>query len=231
MDSDSQAALCFHYILAHLMQMVWGDKLRGSYEGILGVAGTPLFPLHGFRLRAETMLLDLLNTHEESFWYADIAAGRQRQRDELLQEALTRAMKSVRQIHGDSSLRWAWGRTHQVRFAHPLGRARFIGRFFDRGPLPVGGDATTPLQTRTDARPETRLPPGLVTTIPVYRQLYEAGTWDRAESVLAGGQSGHPLSRLYDDQVMMWREGVYHPMPWTREAVEKVTAYKLVLEA
>ena len=230
MDSDSQAALCFHYILAHLMQMVWGDKLRGSYEGFLGVAGTPLFPLHGFRLRAETMLLDLLNTHEESFWYADIAAGRQRQRDELLQEALTRAMKSVRQVHGDSSLRWAWGRTHQVRFAHPLGRARFIGQFFDRGPLPVGGDATTPLQTRTDARPETRLPPGLVTTIPVYRQLYEVGTWDRAESVLAGGQSGHPLSRLYDDQVMMWREGVYHPMPWTREAVEKVTAYKLVLE-
>ncbi len=28
MDTDSQAALCFHYILAHLMQMVWGDKLR-----------------------------------------------------------------------------------------------------------------------------------------------------------------------------------------------------------
>ena len=229
MDSDSQAALCFHYILAHLMQMVWGDKLRSAYEGFLGVAGTPLFPLHGFRLRAETKLLELLNTHEESFWYADIAGGRQRMRDEILQEALTRAMKSVRAVHGDSSLRWAWGRTHQVRFAHPLGRARFVGHFFDRGPLPVGGDATTPQQTRTDARPETRLPPGLVTTIPVYRQIYEVGAWDRAESVLAGGQSGHPLSRLYDDQVMMWREGVYHVMPWSREAVEKVMAYRLEL--
>jgi penicillin G amidase len=230
METDSQAALCFHYILAHLMQMVWGDKLRASYEGFLGVAGTPLFPLHGFRLRAETKLLDLLNSYEESFWYADIASARQRSRDELLQEALVRAMKSIRQVHGDSSLRWAWGRTHQVRFAHPLGRARLVGHFFDRGPLPVGGDATTPLQTRTDARPETRLPPGLVTTIPVYRQIYEVGTWDRAESVLAGGQSGHPLSRLYDDQVMMWREGVYHPTPWTRTAVEKVAAYKLLLD-
>jgi penicillin amidase len=229
MDGDSQAALCFHYILAHLMQLVWGDKLRSGYQGFLGVAATPLFPLHGFRLRAETRLLDLLNTHEESFWYADIAAGKQRLRDELLQEALTRAMKSVRQVHGDSSLRWAWGRTHQVRFAHPLGRARFVGHFFDRGPLPVGGDATTPMQTRTDARPETRLPPGLVTTIPVYRQIYEVGTWDRAQTVLAGGQSGHPLSRLYDDQIIMWREGVYHVMPWTREAVEKVAAYRLLL--
>jgi penicillin amidase len=229
MDGDSQAALCFHYILAHLMQMVWGDKLRWSYEGFLGVAATPLFPLHGFRLRAETRLLDLLNTHEESYWYADIAGGKQRMRDELLQEALTRAMKSIRQVHGDSSLRWAWGRTHQVRFAHPLGRARFVGHFFDRGPLPVGGDATTPMQTRTDARPETRLPPGLVTTIPVYRQIYEVGTWDRAETVLAGGQSGHPLNRLYDDQIVMWREGVYHVMPWTREEVDKVVAYRLEL--
>jgi penicillin amidase len=230
MDTDSQAALCYQYILAHLMHMVWGDKLRASYEGFLGVANTPLFSLHGFRLRAETRLLELLSSHETSFWYADIAAGRQRARDELLQEALKRAMKSMRELHGDSSPRWAWGRTHQVRFAHPLGRARFVGHFFDRGPLPVGGDATTPLQTRTDARPGTRLPPGLVTTIPVYRQVYEVGAWDRAEAVLAGGQSGHPLSRLYDDQIMMWREGVYRAMPWTREAVEKGTAYKLMLE-
>ena len=51
-----------------------------------------------------------------------------------------------------------------------------------------------------------------------------------AETVLAGGQSGHPLSRLYDDQVMMWREGVYHLMPWSREAVEKVTEYRLRME-
>jgi penicillin amidase len=228
MDSDSQAALCFHYILAHLMELVWGDKLRAARAGFLGVSSAPLFPLHGFHLRAETKLLELLNAHEESFWYADIANSRQRPRDELLQEALSRAMRSIRQVHGDSSLRWAWGRTHQVRFTHPLGRARFVGHFFDRGPLPVGGDATTPLQTRFTTLDDVL--PGLVTTLPVYRQVYEVGAWDRAETVLAGGQSGHPLSRLYDDQVMMWREGVYHLMPWSRDAVEKTAVYRLLLQ-
>ena len=78
--------------------------------------------------------------------------------------------------------------------------------------------------------PDTPAIPGLITTLPVYRQVYEVGAWDRAETVLAGGQSGHPLSRLYDDQVMMWREGVYHLMPWSRAAVEKGTEYKLVLQ-
>lgn len=230
MDSDSQAALCFHAILSQLMQMVWNDKLTAARAGFLGISSAPLFPLHSFTLRAETKLLELLNTHEESFWYADIANSRQRPRDELLQEALVRAMQSIRQVHGDSSLRWAWGRTHQVRFAHPLGRARFVGHFFDRGPIPIGGDGSTPLQTRSAPAAANDVLPGLVTTLPAYRQVYEVGAWDRAETVLAGGQSGHPLSRLYDDQVMMWREGVYHLMPWSREAVDKVTEYRLRLD-
>ena len=122
-------------------------------------------------------------------------------------------------------LRWAWGKAHQVRFTHPLGAARLIGGFFSRAPLPVGGDATTPYQTR--AAPG--LPPGLIQVIPVYRQILEVGAWDRAQSVLAGGQSGHPLSRLYDDQIMMWREGVYHLMPWSRPAVEKAAVHRLVI--
>lgn len=225
MESDSVAALCFHYIVANLLEMVWGDKLQGACDGYFGVAATPLFQLHGFRLRAETRLLELINSHEESFWYADAATGRQRSRDELLQEALTRAMQGIRNVHGDSSLRWAWGRAHQVRWSHPMGRARLVGAAFDRGPLPVGGDATTPNQSRA----QTKAPPGLVQLLPVYRQIYEVGAWDRAESSMAGGQSGHALSRLYDDQVMMWREGVYHPMPWSREAVEKVAVYRLEL--
>jgi hypothetical protein len=28
------------------------------------------------------------------------------------------------------------------------------------------------------------------------------------------------MSANYADQITMWREGVYHPMPWSREAVQ-----------
>lgn len=223
MDTDSAAALVFHHLLAHLLDMVFGDKLGALRDGYYGLSRMPVFPLHGMALRAQARLLDIINSHEESIWYTDAASARPRTREELLQEALTRAMRSIRDIHGDSSLRWAWGRAHQVRFAHPLSRARLVGTFFDRGPLPVGGDATTPLQTRA----VERVPPGLVQILPGYRQVLEVGVWDRGESVLAGGQAGHPLSRLFDDQVTMWREGVYRPLAWSREAVDKVTVYKL----
>jgi penicillin amidase len=62
-----------------------------------------------------------------------------------------------------------------------------------------------------------------------YRQLYEVGAWERAQSVTSIGQSGHPLSKQYDDQIILWREGVYHTMPWSKEAVEQATVYLLEL--
>ncbi len=226
MDTDSPAALIFHYMLVNLLEMTFGDKLGVGLDGYLGKSNTPLAHHHPFRLRAETRLLQLINEYDNSFWYSDAAAGRQRDRLALLQEALTRTMKTIRRVYGDSMLRWAWGKAHQVRFTHPLGAARLVGGFFNRAPLPIGGDATTPNQTRS----ALTLPPGLVQTIPVHRQILEVGAWDRAQSVLAGGQSGHALSRLYDDQIMMWREGVYHLMPWSRPAVDKVAMYRLVLQ-
>ena len=61
-----------------------------------------------------------------------------------------------------------------------------------------------------------------------YRQIYDVGMWDQAKTVTTSGQSGHPMSPNYADQITMWLEGVYHPMPWSREAV--VTAARNRIE-
>jgi penicillin amidase len=68
-----------------------------------------------------------------------------------------------------------------------------------------------------------------VQVIPNYRQIYEVGNWDKAQTVSVPGQSGHPFARTYDDQLPMWREGAYHLMPWHRPAVDKVAVTKLLL--
>ena len=142
-----------------------------------------------------------------------------------MQEAFTLAVKSIRKDVADTPLKWHWGRMHQVRYAHPLGSVKLFSGIFDRGPFPVHGDGTTPNQTSY----APNLPPGLVQIVASYRQLYEVGAWDRAITVTTSGQSGHPLSPHYDDQMAMWREGVYHNMPWSREAVEKGTESRLRL--
>ena len=225
MDTDSEAALVFHYTLLHLQDLVFGDKLGQARDGYLGLSQNPLFPLNGFMSRAESRLLEILDEHEASAWYLDVKTDRSRTREEVLQEALTRAVRTIRAQVGDSTRKWDWGRSHQIRYVHPMGSVRLLRGFFNRGPFPIGGDGTTLNQTRH----APHLPLGLVQITPSYRQIYEVGVWDQASTVTTSGQSGHPFSEHYDDQITLFREGVYHAMPWTQDAVDAATVYSMTL--
>ncbi|MBV7333906.1 penicillin acylase family protein [Chloroflexi bacterium TSY] len=225
MDVESRAPTVFHYMLWELLSMTFGNKVGKIFPSYLGIATNPLFGITGFHFRAQTRLLELIENHERSSWYIDSATGQERTRDELLQEAFSRAVSKLCEDVGESPVRWQWGRHHQLRYVHPLGSVRMLKTFFNRGPFPVDGDGTTPLQTRH----ATQMPLELVQVVPVYRQVYEVGEWDRAQSVTISGQSGHPLSPQYDDQISLWREGVYHAMPWSRQAVENLAVHRTIM--
>ncbi len=226
MEPDSGGALVFHYTLLYLLEMTFGEKLGPAAAGYLGRGASPLFPITGMKHRAITRLLELLRNEEASIWYTEARTGRRRTRDELIHEALRLATRRIRKEVHSAPRHWAWGRVHQVRFAHPMGGVRILGAFFNRGPFPVGGDGTTPCQTDYPLQ----LPPGLVQVIPSYRQIVDVGRWDEMRSVTPTGQSGHPLHRNYTDQIPMWLEGVYHPMPWSDPAVEETILHRLRLE-
>lgn len=225
MDVEARAPTLFHYMLWELLNMTFGNKVGEIFPNYLGNAINPLFGITGFHFRAQTRLLELIENHEYSSWYIDAVTGQERTRDELLQEAFSRAVSKLCEDAGENPVSWQWGRHHQIRYVHPLGSVRMLKTFFNRGPFPVDGDGTTPLQTRH----ATQMPLELVQVVPVYRQIYEVGEWDRAQSVTVSGQSGHPLSPQYDDQIPLWREGVYHAMPWSRKAVEDLAVYRTMI--
>jgi penicillin amidase len=45
-----------------------------------------------------------------------------------------------------------------------------------------------------------------------YRGVYDFADPDSSVFILSTGQSGHPLSRFYDDLSELWRRGEYIPM-------------------
>jgi penicillin amidase len=45
-----------------------------------------------------------------------------------------------------------------------------------------------------------------------YRGVYDFADLDSSVFVISTGQSGHPLSRHYDDLSELWRRGEYLPM-------------------
>ena len=57
----------------------------------------------------------------------------------------------------------------------------------------------------------------------------DVADWDRSTTINVPGQSGQPGSRHYGDLLPMWAKGAYHPMAFSREAVERHAASRLKL--
>jgi len=160
-----------------------------------------------------------------SRWWDDVLTIEKREsRDDTIALAAEDAMRTLNRRFGEQSA-WAWDRLHAVRFAHPLGGGgRLLNWMFSRGPIPIAGDGDTVNKTMIDLTE-----PYGTTEVASYRQVLDVGAWDNSVAVITTGQSGHPRSPHYFDQNPLWRAGQYHPLPYSRQAVVKARASRLLL--
>jgi len=138
----------------------------------------------------------------------------------LTGSALDEAVIEAERLMGADPASWAWGRIHQAEFEHPLSTTPARAEAFDLAPVPRGGDGTTPNATGSGRRQ---------TSGASYREVIDLGDWDRSTMINVPGQSGQPGSPFYDNLLPLWADGRYHPMLFTREAVEANLAGRLVL--
>src|SRR5215210_991389 len=153
--------------------------------------------------------------------------------EEVLRSALEGAVEVLEEACGPDPANWSWGGLHAAELGHPLGVVGVLGGVLNRGPYPAGGDANTVRlaafrfgQSDRSGRPSF----GPVTTGPNYRFVVDTGNWDRAWSVISPGQSGHPASANYDDQISLWHNVNYRPMVFGRETAELAAKHRLVLK-
>ena len=143
-------------------------------------------------------------------------------RDQLLEGTLALAWSATRDLLGDDPARWAWGALHQMRFDHAL--AAVHPQFKPAAPpLPMGGDATSPMHEgyRADNF-------DIVTGSSV-RLVMDVGDWDQSRCLNAPGQSGDPRSPHYGDLAQRWSKGDYIPLLYSRAAVDAATQTLIVL--
>jgi penicillin amidase len=128
-----------------------------------------------------------------------------------LAASLSAALDEGRQTFGADLSHWRWGRIHATRFTHPSGK-----REWHRGPFERGGDGNTPYAAGASSAS--------------YRHIIDVSDWDRSVMTNTPGESGDPRSRHYDDLLEPWLKGEYHPMPFSRQAVEAATEEVIHLE-
>ena len=138
---------------------------------------------------------------DETGWFPD------GQRKPAIVAALTAALDELSERLGPDMTQWQWGQLHKIHLRHVLSQRGDLGTLLDRGGLPVGGSGVTVCNTGFDPNwgaatgANYRLISDLSTSPP--------GLW----AVDAQGQSGHPASPHYGDQLTEWLNGRYHYLP------------------
>ena len=115
---------------------------------------------------------------------------------------------------------------HRLRLQHPLGVIPGFASVANHGPFPVPGDADTVWAAGAFNNPLN----DCSMVGPSHRHVVDLADLDASMAVLCGGQSGHPASPHYADQVRMWRRGELRPAPWTQTRIERDAAFRQRLE-
>jgi penicillin amidase len=123
--------------------------------------------------------------------------------------ALDAALIDLSRTYGPNPVSWRWGDAHQARHDHPvMGQMPFLNWFIDIRQSTSGGDFTLQRGLTKGSGPN----PYLNVHGAGYRGVYDFADPDSSVFITATGQSGHPLSRHYDDLGELWRRGEYVPM-------------------
>jgi len=133
-----------------------------------------------------------------------------------LQPALEKALDQIAAQQGSDPAAWQWGKLHRLTLSHPSGNPAW-----QLAPAPRPGDGNTVNATSGANFRQTN---GAS-----WREVLDVGDWDRSVMTNVPGESGDPASRHYSDLLADWAAGRYHPLPFSRKAVEAVTEDRIVL--
>jgi penicillin amidase len=141
----------------------------------------------------------------------------------VIEDALAAAARGLAERSPDGR---AWGTVRPLRLLHRLGAQRPLDRLLNLGPVAVGGDANTIAQAGVQPLRVLANPAAIAN----HRSVIDLGDVERSRFVVAGGQSGNPLSPHYADQFALWQRGEAIPIPWSEAVVLEamVATLKLV---
>lgn len=140
---------------------------------------------------------------------------------DIARMALDEALVDLGARYGANVESWRWGDAHEARQDHPvLGTAPGLSWLVNIRQSTSGGDFTLQRGKTIGTGPN----PFANVHAAGYRGVYDFADPDSSVFIISTGQSGHPLSRHYDDLSELWRRGEYVPMSLDPELARAAAA-------
>jgi penicillin amidase len=128
---------------------------------------------------------------------------------DIARQSLDDALLWITEHHGGAIEAVRWGDAHQATHDHPvLGNTPILHWVVNIRQSTSGGDNTLQRGKTLGTGDE----PFQNVHAAGYRGVYDFADPDSSVFITATGQSGHPLSRYYDNLGELWRRGEYIPM-------------------
>jgi penicillin amidase len=212
MTAGKEAAL-FSVFVDFLQREILADELGPQYQ-----IYSQLFS------RKQAGLIRILSD-QGSPWFDGGKASPAEAKEKIFNSSLAQAYTWLEDKYGPPE-KWDWMSLHSLTYPHALGQVPWM-KFFNRGPYPNAGDAFCIRASFSED-----VSGDYATTWGVsYRQIIDLSDFRNSVCILSSGQSGHLLSKHYDDQIQLWLKGEYRPMLFDAEDVEANASAVFMLRA
>ncbi len=176
------------------------------------------------------VMLDLMKQPNNKL-FDDIRTPQIETRDDIVRRSFSDAVNWLSRRYGPAPENWKWGKMHSLTFRHrPLGLAQVpvLSRLFSYGPMPDPGCDRFTVNSAWFTTDDHEQPFNAVAGAS-QRIIMDLSSWDSTVAVNSTGASEHLFHPHRDDELSLWKNMQYHPMLFTRKAVESQLAGKLAL--
>ena len=207
-EADSAAALLFEMVMVALS--------ADFRDRVVPAAAKDLIPTVNL-----SEMLRILGAPDQRLGDDPAAA-----RDALIDRALVAGWTKAVELGGVDPAKWQWGDLHRVTIAHPLASSipAIAAAFPKIEGGRSGGDGTTPMARGFNSRRGFNVSHGAS-----YLFVADVGAWDNSRFLLLPGQSADPRSPRYRDFYPKWLAGAMQPLWFSKAAVDRHAAGRLVL--
>jgi penicillin G amidase len=145
--------------------------------------------------------------------------------DQILLNSYLRTIDELSELLGPDPGQWQWHNLQKISFNHVLGKITLFKLLLNRGPYPYGGDIETVGRARYFLHD-----PFNVHAAASLRFIAIMDSQIKSHGVIAGGQSGHFMSKHYDDQIATWLKGHYYSLIHSQNELPEKKSSKIILK-
>jgi penicillin G amidase len=164
--------------------------------------------------------------------FDDLRTPQVENRDDIVRRSFSDAIHWLSSHYGRNPDDWKWGKLHTLTFRHrPLGLAQVpvLSEIFNYGPIPDPACDRFTVNAAWFALDDDAESPFTSVAGTSQRIIMDLNSWDDSVAVNSTGQSEHLFDPRRNDEIELWRKLEYHPLFFTRKAVEMDGASVLTL--